>query len=67
MENHEITELLVKWGGGDKNVLDRLLPIVYAELHRMAARYLRGERVDHTLLALLNTKPSVYARCTPLA
>jgi RNA polymerase sigma-70 factor (ECF subfamily) len=43
-------------GGGDKDVLDHLLPIVYAELHRMAARYLRGERVDHTLqpTALIN-------------
>ena len=56
MENHEVTELLVKWGEGDKSVLDRLLPVVYAELHRMAARYLRGERVDHTLqpTALIN-------------
>jgi RNA polymerase sigma factor (TIGR02999 family) len=56
MENHEVTELLMKWGEGDKDVLDRLLPIVYAELHRMAARYLRGERVDHTLqpTALIN-------------
>src|SRR3981081_712215 len=56
MENHEVTELLIKWGEGDKDVLDRLLPMVYAELHRMAARYLRGERVDHTLqpTALIN-------------
>jgi RNA polymerase sigma factor (TIGR02999 family) len=56
MENHEVTELLMKWGEGDKDVLDRLLPTVYAELHRMAARYLRGERVDHTLqpTALIN-------------
>ena len=56
MENHEVTELLVQWGEGDQAVLDRLLPIVYTELHRMAARYLRGERVDHTLqpTALIN-------------
>lgn len=56
METHEVTALLVKWSGGDKDVLDRLIPIVYAELHRMAARYLRGERVDHTLqpTALIN-------------
>jgi RNA polymerase sigma factor (TIGR02999 family) len=56
MENHEVTELLVRWGSGDKAVLDRLLPLVYAELHRMAARYMRRERVDHTLqpTALIN-------------
>lgn len=56
MEDHEVTELLTRWGEGDKAVLDRLLPIVYAELHRMAARYLRGERIDHTLqpTALIN-------------
>jgi RNA polymerase sigma factor (TIGR02999 family) len=56
MENHEVTELLIKWGGGDKDALDRLLPMVYTELHRMAAHYLRGERVDHTLqpTALIN-------------
>ncbi len=56
MENHEVTELLARWGDGDKQVLDRLLPMVYAELHRIAARYLRSERVDHTLqpTALIN-------------
>ena len=56
MENHEITKLLIRWGGGDKAVLDRLVPLVHAELHRMAARYLRRERVDHTLqpTALIN-------------
>lgn len=56
MENHEVTELLVRWGGGDKAVLDRFLPLVYAELHHLAASYLRRERVDHTLqpAALIN-------------
>ena len=56
MENHEVTELLIRWGSGDKAVLDRLVPLLYAELHRMAARYLRRERVDHTLqpTALIN-------------
>ena len=56
MENHEVTELLARWGGGDKDVLERLLPMVYAELHRMAAAYLRRERIDHTLqpTALIN-------------
>ena len=56
MESHEVTGLLVKWGQGDKGVLNQLLPAVYDELHRMAARYLRRERPDHTLqpTALIN-------------
>jgi len=44
-----VTQLLIKWGNGNKEVLDELLPIVYDELHRQAARYLRRERVGHTL------------------
>src|SRR4029077_12697535 len=49
-------ELLARWGGGDENGLERLLPLVYAELQRMAAAYLRRERIDHTLqpTALIN-------------
>ena len=44
-----ITQLLVAWNGGDKAALDQLLPIVYDELRRQAARYLRQERPGHTL------------------
>jgi len=44
-----ITALLVDWGGGDEAALDRLMPLVYAELRRMAGRQLRRERPDHTL------------------
>lgn len=44
-----VTQLLIGWGDGDKEALDRLLPIVYDELRRQAARYLRRERVGHTL------------------
>lgn len=47
----EVTELLVKWSAGDADALDRLLPIVYAELRRVADTYLRRERSDHTLQA----------------
>ena len=56
MESHDVTGLLAKWGQGDKGVLNQLLPAVYDELHRMAARYLRRERPDHTLqpTALIN-------------
>jgi RNA polymerase sigma factor (TIGR02999 family) len=44
-----VTQLLIGWGQGDKDALDRLVPIVYEELRRQAARYLRRERVGHTL------------------
>ena len=40
----EITELLRAWGGGNADAFDRVLPLVYEELHRMAARYMLGER-----------------------
>ncbi len=45
----EVTRLLFAWRQGDRGALDRLIPLVYGELHRMAERYLRGERPGHTL------------------
>lgn len=45
----EVTQLLQRWSGGDREALDRLLPLVYAELRTLAARHLAGERPDHTL------------------
>jgi RNA polymerase sigma factor (TIGR02999 family) len=44
-----VTALLIDWSHGDKQALDHLLPIVYDELRRQAARYLRKERLGHTL------------------
>ncbi len=44
-----VTQLLHDWSNGDQEVLDKLIPIVYAELRRQAARYLRRERPGHTL------------------
>ena len=46
---NEITQLLREWSEGDREALDELLPLVYDELHRQAARYRRRERPDHTL------------------
>jgi RNA polymerase sigma factor (TIGR02999 family) len=40
---------LQSWSGGDRNALNELLPLVYRELRRLAAAYLRRERHDHTL------------------
>jgi RNA polymerase sigma-70 factor (ECF subfamily) len=47
----EITELLALMTSGDKDAEARLMPLVYAELRRLAASYMRGERPDHTLQA----------------
>ncbi|HWQ54638.1 MAG TPA: sigma-70 family RNA polymerase sigma factor [Bryobacteraceae bacterium] len=44
-----VTQLLADWGRGDAGALERLTPLVYGELKRLAARYLRRERSDHTL------------------
>jgi RNA polymerase sigma factor (TIGR02999 family) len=45
------TELLRAWSQGDGSALDRLMPLVYNELHRLARHYMRRERPDHTLQA----------------
>lgn len=53
---HEVTELLRQWRSGDKEALDRLTPLVYDELHRLAHQYISRERPGHTLqtTALVN-------------
>lgn len=50
-QQHEITRWLQEWSSGKENALEALMPVVYAELHRQAASYLRRERVGHTLQA----------------
>lgn len=54
--SESITLLLERWTGGDTSALDRLMPLVYDELHRLAVNYLRRERRQHTLqpTALVN-------------
>jgi RNA polymerase sigma-70 factor, ECF subfamily len=52
MENTEsvqITNLLVDWGNGNARALEKLVPLIYDELRRMAKRYMRGQSVGHTL------------------
>ena len=46
---HSITALLLDWSNGNKESLDKLIPVVYQELRRQAARHLRRERREHTL------------------
>jgi RNA polymerase sigma factor (TIGR02999 family) len=52
----EVTELLLQWSNGSEAALQRLMPLVYDECRRIAARQMRGERVEHTLspTALVN-------------
>jgi DNA-directed RNA polymerase specialized sigma24 family protein len=56
LSSHQITILLRAWSEGDQAALERLMPLVYNELHRMAKRYMRRERSGHTLqtTALIN-------------
>ncbi len=53
---HEITRLLQAWSEGEQSALERLIPLVYRELHRLARHYMAGQRPGHTLqtTALLN-------------
>jgi RNA polymerase sigma factor (TIGR02999 family) len=44
-----LTQLLVDWGNGDNEALEKLTPLVYHELRRLASRYLQRERREHTL------------------
>src|SRR3984957_5272272 len=59
----DVTQLLQAMTSGDPAAADRLLPLVYSELHRLAASYMRRERPDHTLqaTALIN---EAYLRLT---
>lgn len=45
----EVTALLLAWDGRNRDVLDRLMPLLYDELHRLAHRHLAHERAGHTL------------------
>ena len=56
MAAETVTQLLMRWSEGDQNALDKLMPLVYDELRRVASIYLRRERQNHTLqpTALVN-------------
>ena len=56
IEKGEVTQLLNAMTRGDSGAAEKLLPLVYTELHRLAASYMRRERPDHTLqpTALIN-------------
>jgi RNA polymerase sigma-70 factor, ECF subfamily len=50
-DSQPFTTLLMDWSHGNKQAEEQVMGIVYRELHRLAARYMRGERQDHTLEA----------------
>jgi len=54
--SQEVTQLLRSWHEGDQAALEKLIPLVYSELRRLAKRYMRGEREGHLLqtTALIN-------------
>jgi len=54
--SHEVTRLLKAWSGGDEEALEKLTPLVYRQLHKIAQRYMAGERSGHMLqtTALVN-------------
>src|SRR5438105_317801 len=47
----EVTQLLIEWRDGNQAALDQLMPLVYAELHRMASHYMGMQNPAHTLQA----------------
>jgi len=47
--SHEMTQLLRAWNAGDKQALEQLMPLMYEELHRLAARCVAGEQEGHVL------------------
>jgi RNA polymerase sigma-70 factor, ECF subfamily len=54
--SENVTGLLIDWSNGDQTAYERLVPMVYTELHRLAHHYMGRERADHTLqtTALIN-------------
>ena len=48
-EQQEVTALLLAWNEGDSGALDKLTPLVYGELRRLAHHYMRRERIGHSL------------------
>src|SRR5262249_4617434 len=51
IERHELTGLLQAWSDGDRQALEKLVPCVQQELHRLAGMYMAGERPNHPLQA----------------
>lgn len=48
-QSNDVTQLLIDWNNGDAEAVEKLLPVIYAELRKLAAHYLSKERSNHTL------------------
>ena len=55
---HNVTDLLIAWSGGDEAAFEQLVPLIYQELHRTAHRYMARERP-----ATLSRPPLSSTRC----
>jgi len=64
-ETHSITALLEQWRSGDRNAGDRIMEIVYAELHEMASKEMRRERSEHTLQTTALVHEAYLRLCGP--
>src|SRR4051794_30313455 len=51
LRKSEVTQLLLQWSAGEKEAFHQLMPLVYRELRRLAVRYMRRERPEHSLQA----------------
>lgn len=47
--SHSVTQLLEQWNSGDAEALDKLMPLIYEELRKMARRHMRQQNPGHTL------------------
>ena len=61
----EVTALLREWAAGDRGALERLMPLVYEELRRLAASQLRAERPNHTLQPTALVHEAYMANVSP--
>jgi hypothetical protein len=59
---HELTQLLEAWSDGEEEALEKLAPLVHAELYRLARRYMSRERPDHLLQtsALITSESDIW-------
>jgi len=59
---HDITDMLLDWGKGDKAALDRVMPLIYNELRRLAHRQMRRERAGDTMMQTTSLINEAYLR-----
>jgi hypothetical protein len=58
-----VTQLLKAWTAGDENALEKLVPMVYLQLHQVARRCMAGERPDQTLQTTARVLTTTWMNC----